>query len=510
VIVGGGHNALVAATLLARAGRSVLLLERNGSLGGAAASASPFPGVDVAISRYAYLVSLFPQALLDELGVAVELRPRRVASCTPDGDRGLLVGGDAEATRRSFAEVTGSPADYEAWLAWHRLTASLAAAVAPTLLGPLPAADEVRRRAGEEAWSVLVERPLGTSLRQFFGSDLVRGLVCTDGLIGTLAHSEESSLRQNRCLLYHVVGNGHGRWDVPVGGMGALSGALAAAARAAGAELRTGAEVESIDTDGRCAEVRTSDGGRHRARVVLCGAAPAVLDRLLGRPSVAPPEGAQLKCNLVVTRLPRLACGIEPADAFCGTLHVNERLTQLDAAFATATSGARLPDPVPCEVYCHTLTDPSILGPNDRNPGLQTLTAFALHTPARLFRAAPAAGQRQALEGLLASLQSVLAEPLEDCVARSPGGEPCIELHTPLDLEDELAMPGGHIFHRDLDWPWAERDDEVGTWGAGTGIANVMLCGSGTRRGGAVSGLGGHDGARAALAALDAAAGGAA
>ncbi len=332
----------------------------------------------------------------------------------------------------------------------------------------------------------------------------MRGLVLTDGLIGTFASSTDPSLRQNRCLLYHVIGNGHGRWDVPVGGMGAISAGLVRAARRAGAELRTDSEVETIDADGNGAEVRTSGGERHRASVVLCGAAPAVLDRLLGRPALAPPpEGAQLKLNMVLSRLPRLRSSVDPADAFAGTLHVNERFSQLDRAFERAEAGS-LPDPLPCELYCHTLTDSSILGPRLRELGVHTLTLFALHTPARLFRGDQPASASRARDAALASLQSVLAEPLEDCLLAAADGHPCIEVHTPIDLEHDLAMPGGHIFHGDLRWPWAETDEQVGSWGVETELANVLVCGSGARRGGAVSGIAGHNAAMAALARLGA------
>src|SRR5206468_4105978 len=101
------------------------------------------------------------------------------------------------------------------------------------------------------------QRPLGSSLEQSFTSDLVRGLVLTDGLIGTFARSDEPSLRQNRCFLYHVVGNGTGDWDVPVGGMGALTTQLEALARAAGAVLDSREEVTAVDTDGTTVAVTT-------------------------------------------------------------------------------------------------------------------------------------------------------------------------------------------------------------------------------------------------------------
>ena len=95
----------------------------------------------------------------------------------------------------------------------------------------------------------------------------------------------------------------------------------------------------------------------------------------------------------------------------------------------------------------------------------------------------------------------MLAEPLEDCLAVGSAGEPCLEATTPPELESELGMPGGHIFHRDLAWPYAESDEEVGGWGVETEHPNVWLCGAGSRRGGCVSGIPGHNAAQAVLSA---------
>lgn len=159
----------------------------------------------------------------------------------------------------------------------------------------------------------------------------------------------------------------------------------------------------------------------------------------------------------------------------------------------------------PCELYCHSLTDPSVLPAAQRLAGVQTLTLFGLHMPARLFidsEARPAShSKREAVQATLRSVNSVLAEPLEECLARDGTGAPCIEAVTPPDLEAELRMPGGHIFHRDLAWPFAEREDEIGSWGVETEHPNIWLCGAGARRGGAVSGIPGHNAARAVLAA---------
>ena len=143
----------------------------------------------------------------------------------------------------------------------------------------------------EDAWQAMICRPIGQAITEAVGNDLVRGVMATDALIGTFARVDDPSLLQNVCFLYHLLGGGTGEWDVPIGGMGAVSGALAAAAAGHGAEIITGAEVYAIDPDG---EVRyTLDGGEHRVRAehVLAGVTPAVLAELVGDPE--PPVGAR-------------------------------------------------------------------------------------------------------------------------------------------------------------------------------------------------------------------------
>jgi phytoene dehydrogenase-like protein len=506
VIVGGGHNGLVAAAYLARAGRSVLLLERREELGGAAVSERPWPGVDARLSRYAYLVSLLPRAIVDELGLSLRLVRRRVSSYTPDprvrGAHGLLVDhGDAAATAASFARVTGGDAALAAWRELYAMTADVARRVFPTLTEPLRSRQDFRALAGP-AWSPVFERPLAETLAERFDDNLVRGIVLTDGLIGTFAPADDPELRQNRCFLYHVMGGGTGDWDVPVGGMGAVSGALAEAARGAGAQLRCGAEVVHVSDVGEVTW-RDAAGDEHAVRAghVLVNAAPAELERLRGgAPGAAPaPEGAQLKVNVLLKRLPRLRDpAVAPETAFAGTFHVNETAAQLQTAYEEAARG-ELPSLPPCETYCHSLTDPTILGPELRAAGAQTLTLFGLHMPARLFRADPDGARDAALAATLRSLESVLAEPLDDVLWRTPDGAPCLEVRTPPDLERELRLPGGNIFHRDLSWPFAETDADAGTWGVETDHPNILICGAGARRGGGVSGVPGRNAAMAVL-----------
>ena len=507
VVVGGGHNGLVAAAYLARAGRSCVVLERRAALGGAVSSERAFAGVDARVSRYAYLVSLLPAQIVAELHLPLRLKRRRIDSYTPDprseGRRGLLVhGSDHTATRESFRAVSGGESAYAAWRAHERRMRRVAEVVFPTLTEPLRSREQMRALvADDDAWEALFERPLAEGILRDLDDDLVAGVVQTDALIGTFAR--DGDMRQNRCFLYHVIGRCTGEWLVPMGGMGAVSAALAHAARTAGAQLRTGAEVLHVAPDAHGAQVRFSDGATEhalRARHVLFNGAPTELQRLLGGEPAPRAEGSQLKVNLVLSRLPRLRDrAVTPQRAFVGTFHVNQTAEQLRRAYDEARGGA-IPALPPCEAYCHTLSDPSILGEGLRAAGAHTLTVFALHMPARLFTADPDAARAAALRATLASLDSVLAEPLADCVLRTPAGEPCVEVHCPLDLERELRMPGGHIFHRDLAWPFAEDDEEVGTWGVETRHPSVLLCGAGARRGGGVSGVPGRNAAMAVLA----------
>ncbi len=509
VIVGGGHNGLTAAAYLAQAGRSVLVLERADRFGGATDSHRVFRGVDANLSRYSYLVSLLPRSIRDELGLALDLRRRRIASYTPlprDPTRGLLIDAGSGATTRTSFDAVGAGADHRSWQAFAGRTHALAQAVFPSVTGPLPTHAQVRTAVGDQWWADL-HAPLGELIERTFGNDLVRGVVLTDALIGTFADAHDTTLRQNRCFLYHVIGGGTGDWDVPVGGMGAVVDALTEAARAGGARLLTRATVRSVHPGADEADVVWSDGDGREHTVstahVLVNAAPSELERLLGHgPAGGRPEGSQLKVNMVLRRLPRLRDPrVAPSEAFAGTFHVNESYEQLATAYTQAAAG-RIPTLPPAEIYCHTLTDPSILGADLRASGHHTLTLFGLHLPARLFREAEGA-RAAALDATLRSLDSVLAEPIEDCLALDADGRPCLEVRSPVDLEDELALPGGHIFHRDLQWPWLEAGDTAHTpaerWGVATAHVRVLLCGAGAKRGGGVSGIPGRSAAMAVL-----------
>ncbi|KMO67757.1 Flavin containing amine oxidoreductase [Mycolicibacterium chlorophenolicum] len=499
----------MAAGYLARAGRRVRVLERLDHVGGAAVSTHAFEGVDARLSRYSYLVSLLPQRIVDDLGARIRLVRRRYSSYTPDpatgGRTGLLVGPES-----TFGAI-GAATDEARFDEFYRRCRAMTTHVWPTLTEPLRTRSEMRRdviAAGghdaEAAWRAIVDRPIGEAITSAVRSDLVRGVMATDALIGTFAALDDASLRQNVCFLYHLVGGGSGDWDVPIGGMGAVTGALAAAAAGFGADIVTGAEVESITPDG---EVHYRHGGaEHRvvADRVLANVTPAVLARLLGEPVPDVAPGAQVKVNLMLRRLPRLRDeSVAPEQAFGGTFHINESYAQLDSAYRQAAGGA-VPEPLPCEIYCHSLADPTILSDELREAGAQTLTVFGLHTPHGLTASGAPDRTRDALtSAVLTSLNSVLAEPVQDVLMEDAAGRLCIETKTTADLEDALGMTNGNIFHGSLSWPFAEDDEPLATsaqrWGVATAHDRILLCGSGSRRGGAVSGIGGHNAAMAVL-----------
>ncbi|MCX6499201.1 MAG: NAD(P)/FAD-dependent oxidoreductase [Arthrobacter sp.] len=533
IIVGGGHNGLAAAAYLSKAGRKVLLLERLDQPGGAAVSAQAFDGVEARLSRYSYLVSLLPQQIIDDLGLRITLARRRYSSYTPvpaDPGRALLIDNeDTSATAASFSAI-GASDDFRAFNDFNASCGNLTRALWPTMTSPLPTRSEARSLAfgagAAEAWKDMVEQPIGHAIARALRHDLVRGVVLTDALIGTFARADDADLQQNICFLYHLIGGGTGDWDVPVGGMGAVSGELERAAREAGATIRVSSEVTSVRPGGVVGY--RHDGVDHTAVApwVLSNVAPVVLDRLRhGAPAGAGPgagtaapagpapatqnpnhlrEGAQVKVNLLLKRLPRLLdAAVSPEAAFGGTFHINETWAQLDAAYLGAAAG-NIPEPLPCEIYCHSLTDPSILSPELQASGAQTLTVFGLHVPDRLITAQNNEDRRAELQAaVLRSLNSVLAEPVEALLLADPEGRPCIETKTTLDIERAVGMPRGNIFHGGLDWPFAEDDAPLDTpaqrWGVATDDPQLLLCGSGARRGGAVSAIGGHNAAMAVL-----------
>jgi phytoene dehydrogenase-like protein len=498
---------------LGRAGKKILLLERNGHLGGATVSERPFPDYEARLSRYAYLVSLLPSQIIKDLGIHLTLMRRRIASYTPyrQGSeyKSLLLGNaSSQVTRASLYSLTGNMAEFNGYRRLLGKQALFAEKVWPTLLQPLRAKAELRSsfvtQEDKKVWDALVEEPLGRLIEQELQTDLLRGVVFTDAKIGAFTHAHSETLLQNRTFLYHVIGNGTGEWRVPAGGMGTLTAELERICQASGVIIRTHSPVRQLYPGNGSYTVVYSEGDQLRevkAKYVLVNAAPACLASWLGRPATrtADDEGSVFKINMLLKKLPQLRdTGVPPQDAFAGTFHVDEGYAQLSTAYAQAKAG-KLPQRLPFEIYCHTLTDSSMLSPKLAAEGYHTLTLFGLDVPYALFAQDHDAVKKEAVIRYLAGLNNYLADPVEECLALDAAGNPCLEAKSPVDIARELNMPGGNIFHNALSWFFAESAGEKGSWGVETGIDRLYLCGSGAKRGGAVSGIPGHNAAMQVL-----------
>ncbi len=509
VIVGGGHNGLVAAAYLARAGRSCLLLERREELGGAAVSAEVFAGLEARLSRYSYLVSLMPSSIIAELGLPVRLARRAVASYTPDP----RVGGapwtagrrtTARATARSFLAVSGGEAEHRAWEQLYGMTrrdrrrrvadADRAASLPRARCGRWWATGPHGRRCSSGRSPRRCAAPSTTTSS--------RGVVLTDALIGTFAAAGERSLRQNRCFLYHVIG---GEWLVPVGGMGAVT----ARARARGARRRAQSFARRRGDRHRAAS-RAARGALHRRHAASAACARGTSwstrrRRSSSGSSAAPrrrerPEGAQLKLNLLLSRLPRLRDARGRARA--GLRRHVPRQRDGRAASARLRAGRRRRDPrhaavrglLPLADATRASSARAARGGRAHADGLRSAHARA---PVRR----RPRGVREMRRSRRRCARSTACSPSRSrraCCAHRTGGR-AWRCTAPWIFRTSCECRGGHIFHRDLAWPFAEHEREVGTWGVETEHPAILLCGAGARRGGGVSGIPGRNAAMAVL-----------
>ncbi|MGH8165060.1 MAG: phytoene desaturase family protein, partial [Rhodanobacteraceae bacterium] len=365
-------------------------------------------------------------------GLDLELRRRATGSFTPyqkDGQHdGLLLSNVSEGTsRESVVALTGSDREFEQMKKFYALARTFAEKTWDSLLEPLVSKDEMAKdfaddELSREAWRSLAEEPLGVALERYLQNDLLRGLVFTDAKIGVLTHPHDPTLLQNRCFLYHLIGNRTGEWKVPVGGMGAVARKLDEAARASGAEIVTGVTIKSLDVAGKTRSVEFEQNGKVQGvdgRFLLVNFGRNVFAKLLGESyeSDATDEGSVFKINLLLKRLPKLKVTRYPAtEAFCGTFHIDEGYEEMKRSYEQARVGT-LPDQLPSEIYCHTLTDDSILAPELRAQGYQTLTLFGLDTPWPLFAGRNEEMSQKAERSFLTGINKWLAEPLEDCLA---------------------------------------------------------------------------------------------
>jgi phytoene dehydrogenase-like protein len=516
IVIGAGHNGLVTAAYLARAGRRVLVLERRHIVGGACVTEETWPGYRV--STAAYVNSLLRPEIIRDLELArhgFALLPRDPSSFTPFPDgRYLLLGPDRERTRREVAKFSAH--DAVALPRYEAMLERIAAFVEPTLLETPPDPWSLRPgnvlRLGRLAWRFArlgkdgpgafeiltgAARPI---LDRWFESDQLKATLATDAIIGAMA--APSTPGTAYVLFHHVMGecNGvRGVWGYVRGGMGGISEALAAAARERGAEIRTSSPVARMLTRGRrVTGVALADGTEIRARRVVSSLDLHVTFLKLLDPAALPPEftaavrqidyaSASLKINVALSELPDFRClPGTPGPQHRGTIHIAPTLDYMERAYDDAKYGRPSEHPI---LEC---TIPSVIDPTVAPPGRHLMSLFVQYAPFAL------------REGTWDGLKETFADRCFDLLAEyAPNIKRAViarQVLSPLDLERQFGLTGGNIFQGAMTLgqlfslrPLPRYADYR------TPLSGLYLCGAATHPGGGVMGACGYNAAREML-----------
>jgi len=508
LVVGGGHNGLVAAAYLARAGLRVGVLERYHTVGGAAISEELIPGFTV--STASYVLSLAPRKILDELrlrdhGLALIQRDPHHFLPLPDG-RSIALWQDP---RRRYDELARfSRRDADRWAAYAAFIERAATVMDGFILRPPPTWAEVAA-AFQDAGAALAfqKAVLGSSAdiaEHFFESEPVQALVADLGITGTFRGPRDAGT--GYVHLYHAMGassGARGVWSFVRGGMGGVTRALAAAARSAGATIRTGCEVSSILVrGGRAVGVVTAAGEELRSRVVLSNADPQrTYLRLVGSANLpgAFAEAVRaikltspvMKINLALAELPRFraaaVAGGDSSWACRGGISIGPSIDYLQRAYEDARNG-RPSDYPYMNVYAQSAVDDT-LAP----PGRHVLSVFAQYYPYALADGAWATRREAIADHALARLAEYAPNVTGAVLAR--------QVLAPPDLEARFGLTGGHIFHGELVPEQAfDLRPVPGSRSYQGPIGGLYLCGSGAWPGGCVMGAPGHNAAQEVLA----------
>lgn len=518
VIIGGGHNGLVTAAYLARAGLRTLVLERRPVLGGACVTEEPWAGYKV--STLAYLCSLFQPRIVRELQLerfGYRLYPKDPAFFTafPDG-RHLFFWQDQHRTMAELSKFSAHDAAlypaYEAQLA--RLGAfieTLLLETPPNIVARRPTDLLGLARLGFRLLKLhdgdlrVLLKLLTQSVQQFlderFASDEIKATLATDGVIGT--NGGPAMPGTAYVLLHHCMGSAtgmRGLWGFVRGGMGALTQALAGAAAAHGASLRTAASVQHISISaGRATGVVLDNGDEIAARVVISNAdpkrtflhliAPQHLEEHFRRDIAnLHMQGSVLKINLALAALPEFTAyashGLAPPHR--ATMHVCPSMAYIERAWADAANGDPAQEPL-LEITIPTAYDDS-LAP----PGKHIMSIFVQYAPYTL------------RQGTWDDLKERFADRCIDVLAAyAPNIRSAIvqrQVLSPLDMEREYGLTGGNIFHGDLSLDQLFFLRPLAGWARyRTPIRQLYLCGSGTHPGGGVMGAPGYNAAREVL-----------
>ena len=517
IVIGGGHNGLVTAAYLARAGLSVLVLERRHLVGGACVTEETFPGFKV--STAAYVNSLFRKEIVRDLDLrrhGFEVLARSPSSFTPYPDgRSLMLGPDSALNEREIAKF--SRRDAERYPAYEAMLERVAALVEPTIgmtppdlqrpgvrgLMTLFGLGRAFRRLGAGA-SEAVEVLTGAArdiLDRWFESPELKSTLATDAIIGAMASPSMPGTAY--VLFHHVMGETDGRrgvWGYVRGGMGGLTQALAAAAREAGAEIRCEAEVARILVDrGRAAGVALAGGEEHRASIVVSNAdARVTFTGLLG-PADLPAEfiaaverisyaSASLKINVALAELPdfRAVPGIESGPQHRGTIHICPDLDYIERAYDDAKYGRPSARPV---LEC---TIPSVVDPTVAPPGRHLMSMFVQYAPYALADGTWDEWREPFADRCFALLDEYAPNFSRSVIAR--------QVLTPVDIERTFNLTGGNIFQGAMTPGQLFSFRPVpGHTGYRTPIRGLYLCGAAAHPGGGVMGAPGWNAARQIL-----------
>ncbi|KRT70764.1 MAG: FAD dependent oxidoreductase [candidate division NC10 bacterium CSP1-5] len=526
VIIGAGHNGLVAAAYLARAGLTVLVLERREMVGGAAVTEEILPGFKC--SRAAYVLSLFRAEIIRELRLAdhgFSVIPRNPSSFTPllDG-RFLLLGPDPGLNHREIKKF--SARDAEAFPQYEATLDRITRFVEPVLdmAPPDLAATGWKERAetiGDLArlvWRAvklgrdllpLLEMcviPASRILDRWFESEPLKSTLATDAIIGAMA--SPSTPGSGYVLLHHVMGQTdgvRGVWGYVRGGMGSLAQAIAGAARAHGATILTGHPVAKILTEAeRAMGVILEDGTTIRARVVLSSADPKVTFLNLLPAESLPGEfrdrissmdfsSGVTKINVALDRLPSFTAhpGHAPGPQHYGTIHLVSAMEEIEGAYRDALVGRPSTRPV------IEMTLPSSLDPTLAPPGKHVMSLFVQYTPYTL---AQGTWDEPGIKDAFADRVFRVIEEF------APGFTTSVlarDILSPLDLERIFGLTGGNIFHGAMRFDQLFWLRPAPGWSRyRTPIENLYLCGAGAHPGGGIIGAAGRNAALAVLADL--------
>ena len=517
IIIGAGHNGLVTACYLARAGWKVLVLERRHVVGGACVTEEIFPGFKV--STAAYVNSLFRQEIIRDLRLAdygfAQLE-RNPSSFSPFADgRYLLLGPDMALNRSEIAKF--SVRDAENYPKYEAMLERVAQVIEPTLLMRPP---NVLRPGWRDLWNLfrigqgfrkmgagmsealeVLTGPARTILDRWFESEQLKATLATDAIIGAMAAPSMPGTAY--VLFHHVMGETNGTrgvWAYVRGGMGGLTQALAAAGKALGVEIRTETEVGRIVVrDGAVSGVVLADGTELRARVVASNAdANITFNRLLDNRLLPPAfaeainrisyDSASLKINVALSEVPDFtACpGSQPGPQHRGTIHLCPDQDYIERAYDDAKYGRPSTNPV---LEC---TLPSAVDPTVAPPGRHLMSMFVQYAPYKL------------REGNWDDLKESFADRCFDMVNEyAPNFKRSViarQVLSPLDLERTFALTGGNIFQgaMTLNQLFVLRP-VPGFADYRTPIRGLYLCGAAAHPGGGVIGAAGWNAARTIL-----------